>query len=124
MLQSEAPALHVYEHVVPLHIGLDPFVDLQTSPHALQLVSVSSVVQVPVHAVSRQVHDPLRQSGVGCAQLTVGPQLPPGLQSSVPLPLHRLVPGAQATHVLFEQAGAAIVEHIAVVCQVPVASHD
>jgi hypothetical protein len=75
--QSAAPALHVYEHVVPLHVADCALVRLHLSPHALQLLVVFSVVQVPLHSVSRQVHAPLLQSGLGCEH---------GAQAAPPVP--------------------------------------
>ena len=66
VLQSEAPALHVYEHFVPLQLAADAFVRLHLSPQALQLFVVFRSVQMPLHVVSWQVHEPLWQSGVGC----------------------------------------------------------
>jgi hypothetical protein len=77
LLQSEAPELQVYEHVVPLHEGAEALVGVHTSPHALQLLVVFRVVQsLPPHRVSLQVHDPLTQLGVGCAQVAWLTQLP------------------------------------------------
>jgi len=67
-LQSESPALHVYEHVLPLHVADAALVRLHLSPQALQLLVVFSCVQVPLHTVSRQLHTPLLQSGLGCEQ--------------------------------------------------------
>lgn len=56
------------------------FVRVHLSPHALQLFVVFSVVHVPLHSVSRQVHEPLLQSGLGCEQ---GEQFAPPVPQDV-----------------------------------------
>jgi hypothetical protein len=89
LLQSEAAGdvLHVYEHVVPLQVADVAFVRLHLSPQALQLLVVSSRVQVaggPEHEVSWQLHEPLWQSGVGCEQAAqFAPAVPHEVSDSV-----------------------------------------
>ena len=63
-----------------MQLAVDAFVGVQTSPHALQLLVVLSVVHVPPQVVSWQVHAPSEQSGVGCAQAAPSCQLPLALQ--------------------------------------------
>jgi hypothetical protein len=46
-LQSEWPAVQVYEHALPLQLAPDAFVVLQTTPQALQLVVVLVGVSQP-----------------------------------------------------------------------------
>ncbi len=76
LLQSERPVLQVYEQVVPLQLGV-PVVALHALPQAPQLLVVLSSVQVvPPHSVSRQVHEPLEQSGAGCVHVAWFTQLP------------------------------------------------
>ena len=53
---------------------------------------------------------------------TGGPQLPPAPHVSTALPAHWVVVGEHATQVLLRHAGVAP-EHVACVCQVPVAVH-
>jgi hypothetical protein len=67
-LQSDAPALQVYEQVVPLQLAPDALTVLHTLPQAAQLLVVWSVVQVAPQSVSRHVHAPDEQSGVGWEQ--------------------------------------------------------
>jgi hypothetical protein len=87
LLQSDVPAWHVYEHVVPLQLALDALVVVQLSPHAVQLLVVLSVVHVEPHVVCWQVHAPLWQSGVGCAHGVWFSQLPEVPQVCGVLPL-------------------------------------
>jgi hypothetical protein len=87
-LQSDAPALHVYEHVVPLQLAAEALVVLHLTPHALQLLVVFKFVHVvPPHSVSRHVHAPFLQSGLGCEQVVPLTQLPVDPQVCVVLPL-------------------------------------
>jgi hypothetical protein len=110
-LQSEAPALQVYEHDVPLQLAADAFVRVHLSPHALQLLVVfSSVHVVPPHSVSRHVHAPLLQSGLGCVHVVWLTQLPAPPHVCVVLPLQLVWAGAHTpwhapdTHVWLVQA--------------------
>jgi hypothetical protein len=100
LLQSDAPVLQTYEHVVPLQVADDAPVRVHTSPHALQLLVVSSVVHVvPPHNVSRHVHAPPAQSGVGCAHGVRSTQAPVAPQVSGVLPAQLVSPGAHTpTH--------------------------
>ena len=82
-LQSDAPPLHVYEHFVPLHVAAEALVRLHLSPHALQLLVVSSSVQMaggPAQLGSWHEQTPLWQSGVGCAH---GPHVAPAVPHDV-----------------------------------------
>jgi hypothetical protein len=94
LLQSEAPALQVYEHVVPLQLAADALVVVHLSPQALQLLVVSSSVHVPLHSVSVHEHEPLTQKGVGCAQVAWFVQVPVALHVCGVLPLQSVWPGA------------------------------
>jgi hypothetical protein len=88
--------LQVYEHAVPLQDSEAAFVVLHTSPHALQLLVVVSVVQVVPHVVAVHVHTPFEQVGVGCAQLLPVTQLPAAPHDcGTPPELHWIWPGAQ-----------------------------
>jgi hypothetical protein len=103
-LQSDAPVLQPYEHFEPLQVAEDAFVRLHTSPQALQSVGVFSSVQVLPHVVSVQVHDPLTQLGVGCAQVVRFCHVPVVLQFWVVFPLQSVWPGAHTpVHTPFTQ---------------------
>jgi hypothetical protein len=78
-----------------VQLAIAALVGWHTTPQAPQLLGVLSVVQVPLHVVSRQVHVPFEQSGVGCAQVvwfTHWPMLP---HVWVVCPLQLSWPGAQ-----------------------------
>jgi hypothetical protein len=99
LLQSEVPALHIYEHVVAtLQVAIEAFVGLHLSPHALQSLVVLSVVHTgPVgslHVVAVQVHTPPWHVGVGCAHVVWFAQLPVGSHVCVVFPLQFVCPGA------------------------------
>ena len=106
-MQSEYPEPQVYEQVDPLQLADEAWMRLHLSPHALQLLVVLRPVQVPLHSVSRQVHAPFEQSGVGCAQVAWFCHVPVLLHVRGVLPLQLVWPGAQtpvhapATHVWF-----------------------
>jgi hypothetical protein len=80
-LQSDVPALHVYEQVVPLQLADDALAWLHASPHALQLLVVFSVVHVEPHSVSAHLQTPLAQSGLGWAH---GAQFAPIVPQELP----------------------------------------
>ncbi len=69
------------------------FVWLQTLPQAPQFVVVVSGVHVPLQRVSRQVHEPSEQSGLGCAHVASSVQVP-ALHVCGVSPLHVVWPGA------------------------------
>jgi hypothetical protein len=83
---------------------------LQTSPQALQLLVVFSVVHVPPHVVSVHTHDPLEQVGLGWAHGAPLTHAPPAPQVwGTPAALQSICPGAHEpehtpeTQVLLEQ---------------------
>jgi hypothetical protein len=121
LLQSDAPALHVYEHAVPLQLSADALVAVHESPHALQLLVVLSSVQVPPHVDSPQVHAPPEQNGVGWAHVVWFVHVPVPLHVCVVLLLQLVCPGAHtplqtpAEHVWFV--------HVAGLPHEPVAVH-
>ncbi len=92
-LQSMKPVSQVYEHVVPLQAGLVALVGLQTSPQALQLLVVVSVVQVPPQVVAVQEHAPAVQVGVGWAQAVPAIHSPLLPQVCGTEPMHSTCPG-------------------------------
>ncbi len=96
LLQSEVPALQVYEQVDPLQLAADALVVWQTSPQALQSATVLSPEQVlsPAQCVCVHVHAPLAQVGVGWAQVVPFVQVPVALHVCGVLPLHAVCPGA------------------------------
>lgn len=88
MLQSDAPALHVYWQVVPLQLAVEALFAVHTSPQALQFCVVFSVVHVLPQVTSRHVQDPFEQSGVGWAHGVELAHMPLLLQVWGVLPLH------------------------------------
>jgi len=95
LLQSDAPALHVYWQVVPVHVSVEAFVEVHASPQAVQLLVVVRVVHVLPHVVCVQVHPPPTQVGVGCAQGAPLTSLPPPPQvQGTPATLQPTWPGA------------------------------
>lgn len=83
---------------MPLQLSLLAPLAVQALPQALQLLVVFSVVHTVVplslHVVSRQVHEPLEQSGVGCEQVWTC-QVPVLLHVSAAVLLaHAVCPGA------------------------------
>ncbi len=126
LLQSEAPALQLYEHVVPLLDDVDAFVAVHLSPHAEQFcVVLRSVQVVPPQSVSWQLHEPFLQSGVGWAHVGWFTQLPIEPQVCGVLPLQFVWPGPQTPeqtppkHVWFVQPAGA--PHVPVAVQVSTA---
>lgn len=110
LLQSEEPALQVYEQLDPLQLAAEALVRLHLLPQALQLLVVlSSVHVVPPHSVSRHLQVPFWQSGDGWAQVVPFTQLPVPPHVCVVLPLQLVWPGPQTpvhdplTQVWFEQ---------------------
>jgi hypothetical protein len=122
LLQSERPVLHAYKQVVPSQLGV-PVVVSHFLPHAEQLVTVLSSVQVLPHVVSlqAQVAVALTQSGVGWAQAVPSTQVPAGHVSGV-LPLHASEPGVHCTQELLKHTGVVPV-HVISVCHTPLLSH-
>ena len=126
MSQSEAPALHVYEQVVPVQLAEDAFVAVHTSPQALQFWVVLSSVHVEPQVVSVHVHEPLEQLGVGWAHVARFVHVPVLLHVCGVLPLQFVWPGAQTpeqtppAHVC---AGLLVVQFVALP-QVPLAVHE
>jgi hypothetical protein len=96
LLQSDDPALHVYEQVVPLQDAADAWVRVHWFPQAPQLAVLLSLTQEPLQSVPRQVQLPVWQSGDGCAQTAWLCQVPVALQvCGVLAPLQLVCPGAQ-----------------------------
>jgi hypothetical protein len=88
VLQLAKPEPHVYVHAVPLHPTVVAFVELHTLLQPPQSdVEVSAVQELP-HSVSRHVHEPLEQSGVGCAQVAEFVHVPVALHVRGVSPLH------------------------------------
>lgn len=81
-LQSVVPALHVYEHLVPLQLAADALVRLHTFPHAAQFEVPVKLTQLPEHRLNPALQvKPLQLPAVqvavafgGAAHVT--PQLP------------------------------------------------
>lgn len=107
VLHVAKPAPQTYEHELPLHVTVVAFVALQALPHPPQWLVVVRVVHVLPHCVSRQVHEPFWQSGLGWAQVASFVHVPAALHASGVVPLHWVCAGAQtpeqtpATHVSF-----------------------
>ena len=124
-LQSTKPAPHVYVHAVPLQPTAVAFVPLQALPQAAQFWIVFSVVHVvPPQRVSRQVHEPFLQSGLGCVQVAWFVHVPEALHVCGVLPLQLVCPGAHepehtpATQVVFVLVQLAGLPHV------PLAVHE
>ncbi len=88
VLQLAKPEPHVYVHSVPLHPTLVAFVELHTLLQPPQFEVEVSAVHVLPHRVSRHVHEPLEQSGVGCAQVAEFVHVPVALHVRGVSPLH------------------------------------
>lgn len=114
LLQSEVPALQVYEHFVPLQLADEALVRLHLTPQALQSCVVLSPEHVlSGHVVCVHVQAPFWQVGVGCAQVVTFVHVPVLLHVCVVLPLQFTWPGAHTpeqaplTHVWFTHADGA-----------------
>jgi hypothetical protein len=88
VLQLAKPEPHVYVHAVPLQPTVVAFVELHTLLHPPQSEVEVSAVQVLPHRVSRHVHEPFEQSGLGCAQVAELVHVPVALHVSGVSPLH------------------------------------
>ena len=114
-----APGVHVpvqapETHAEPEQATAEPHVPLE----------VQVCTPLPLHCVCPGAHTPaqLPETHVWFTHATAAPQVPLALQVSSPLPTHCVEPGVHARHSLFQHAGVAP-EHVAWVCQLPVASH-
>ena len=73
---------------VPLQPTVVAFTPLHTLLHAPQASGVFRVVHVLPQSVSRQVHEPFWQSGLGCAQVASFVHVPELLHACGVSPLH------------------------------------
>ncbi len=94
VLQLAKPEPHVYVHVVPVHPTLVAFVLLHTLLQPPQSDVDVRAVHVLPQRVSRHVHAPFWQSGLGCAHVASFVHVPVALHVRGVSPLHDVWPGA------------------------------